>query len=530
MTTIAIDFGTSNTVVSILEVNSQIPKNLRFAQISRLYHLKNILGETWQIPVIPTVVFINQNQELILGKKVRDLSLNLSQPQRFFKNFKRDLAANFQGPPRYIDGNFYDAKIISELFIKEIWKYLKQHNIEPTEAIFTVPVGAYENYLNWFLALANKLNIPQVKLIDESTAAALGYAVKNPNSLVLVIDFGGGTLDLSLVRTLSSPGTDNENRTQIFKAEVLAKSDAYLGGEDIDIWIVEDYLRRQKLSREKIGEMGWQNLLEIAEKLKIRLSHEEVVQEMWLDEESFISYELELSRDKLTEILENQQLLEQLRYALDEVLHLASGKGIKKSDIQQVLLVGGTCFIPAIKQLIISYFGQKKVKFHKPFDAVCHGALALSKFQKIDDYLHHTYVIRLWDPSTKNYTYFSLFAKGSPYPCQRKEPLFLQVALTGQTEIKLDMGELGEISEAEVSYDEYGQISPSYLQNKFIYRPLEMDRPQVCIGYLDPPGEVGIDRISVDFEVDENRILLATVKDLLTNKILINQQAIAKLK
>lgn len=530
MTTIAIDFGTSNTVISILEPNTNNIKNLRFSQMSRLYRLKNTQGKSWQIPVIPSLVFINKNQQLILGEKVRSLRLSASQPDRFFKNFKRDLVADFQSPPRCVDGNFYDAKIISELFIKQIWEYLKTQNINPSEAIFTVPVGSYERYLDWFRALANELKIDQVKLIDESTAAALGYGIKHPNSLVLVIDFGGGTLDLSLVRIITSPAIFQENKSEIFKAEVLAKSDAYLGGEDIDMWIVEDYLRSQKLSKEKIGKVNWQNLLEIAEKLKIRLSYEEVAQEVWLDEQSFMSYELELTRKKLAAILENQQVLEQLRYALDEVLDLALGKGVKKKEIEQVLLVGGSCFIPAIQQLIIAYFGQQKVKFNKPFDAVCHGALAVSKFQKIEDYLHHTYAIRLWENSTKNYIYFSLFAKGSNYPCTRKEPLILQSAFTGQTEIKLDIGELAEISQAEVIYDEFGRISSSNLQNKPVYRSLEMNHQQVSMGHLEPPGELGIDRISADFEIDENRVLLVTVTDLLTKKVLINKQAIANLK
>jgi molecular chaperone DnaK (HSP70) len=530
MTTIAIDFGTSNTIVSILEADTEKPKNLRFPHISRSYRLRNKKGKIWQIPVIPSLVFINENGDLIIGEKVRSLRLGTLKPERFFKNFKRDLAADFQPPTRNINGKNYDVELVSELFIKSIWKYLNRQNIYPSQAIFTVPVGAYERYLDWFRDLGKKLGIEDIKIIDESTAAALGYAINRHESIVLVIDFGGGTLDISLVRTLSPKEIYEDKEKQFLKAEVLAKSDAYIGGEDIDIWIVEDYLRSQNLSRKEIGEIGWQNLIEIAEKLKIRLSLEEVAQESWLDEESFMSYELELSRKKLEKILKNQLLLEQLRFALDEVSHLALGKGINKSDIQQVLLVGGSCFIPAIKNLIVSYFGAEKVKFNKPFDAVCNGALMLPKFFEIDDYLRHNYAIRLWEHTTKNYSYFPIFAKGSHYPCKRKEPLLLQVAFTGQTEIKLDIGELAEISQAEVNYDEFGQISQSYLDNTSVYRSLEMDHQEVCVGYLNPPGEVGIDRISVDFEVDENRILLVTAKDLLTGKVLIRKGAIAKLK
>ena len=532
MTTMAIDFGTSNTVVSILEADTLKPKTLRFPEISRLYRLKNNPENPQQISVIPSLVFVEKNHQLILGEKVRSLRLGVSQPERLFKNFKRELAADFQPPLRSIEGKNYNAQLISELFIKQIWQALQAQNINPSQVIITVPVGAFERYLDWFRELAASLGISRVKLVDESTAAALGYAVKRPESIILVVDFGGGTLDLSLVRTLSlsSDSVSHENSQQIFKAEVLAKFDAYVGGEDIDIWIVEDYLRRQGWSREKVGEIGWQNLVQIAEKLKIRLSEEEVVQESWLDEESFMSYELELTRDKLEEILENQQLLEQLRQALDEVLHLALGKGIRKSDIEQVLLVGGSCFIPAIQQLIISYFGRQKVKFDRPFEAVCHGALALSQIEEIEDYLRHSYAIRLWEPSNQSYSYFPLFSKGLYYPCKREESLLLQVAFSGQTEIRLDIGELAEMSQAEVTYDQFGRMSSGHLNNTAVYRSLESDHQQVCIAHLDPPGEVEIDRIAVDFEVDDSRVLLVTVKDLLTGKVLVDKGAIAKLK
>jgi molecular chaperone DnaK (HSP70) len=69
-------------------------------------------------------------------------------------------------------------------------------------------------------------------------------------------------------------------------AEILAKSDAYLGGEDIDLWIVEDYLHQIGSSRSAVGAVGWQNLLELAERLKIRLSSAESAKESWLDEET----------------------------------------------------------------------------------------------------------------------------------------------------------------------------------------------------------------------------------------------------
>ena len=543
MTIVAIDFGTSNTVVCILNPDTQTPETLRLGEMSRIFKTKNLSGDVREISVVPTLVFVNKAGELVLGEKVRSQRLGQSQPDRFFKAFKRNLAADFQPPPRNIDGDTYTAESVAEHFIKTIWKQLYLQNIQPEKIIFTVPVGAFERYLDWFRDLGENLGGSEVQVIDESTAAALGYAVKRPGSLVLVVDFGGGTLDLSLVRTAVTPplppltkGGRNLAPPRSLgglggvRAEVLAKSDAYVGGEDIDIWIVEDYLRQIGSSRAEVGPVGWQNLLEIAEKLKIQLSQVNEAKESWLDDENFMSYDLQLNREKLEEILESRQLLEQLRESLDEVLSIALGKGIGKADIEQVLLVGGTSLIPAVSNLVVSYFGRQKVKADKPFEAVAHGALALTQLASVDDYLRHSYAIRLWEPYAKAYAYSPIFSKEMKYPCQSSEELTLQVAIEGQREIRLDIGEVAEVSQAEVIFNEKGQMTSSLLNKKTDFRSLESHHQQVCVAHLNPPGVLGIDRVSVSFEVDERRVLLATVRDLVTGKVLVEKGAIAKLQ
>ncbi|MFM6339665.1 MAG: Hsp70 family protein [Dolichospermum sp.] len=527
MTTVAIDFGTSNTVISILEADTQQPKSLRFPNLSRVFVGVTPQGERLEFPVIPSLLFIKSPNHIILGEGVKSQRLGLSQnypPERLFKKFKRDLAGDYQPPPRQIDGISYNSVAVSELFIQTIWREIKKQNIQPSHLVFTVPVGAFERYLDWFRDLGNKLNVPQVSVVDESTAAALGYAVISLGKLVLVVDFGGGTLDLSLVKTVAN--SDNNGN---LSAEVLAKSEAYVGGEDIDVWIVEDYLHSQNLTPEQVGKISYQNLLEIAERLKIQLSKNTTASESWFDDESFMSYELKINREKLEEILEYRQFLQQLRDALDEVLTFALRKGISKNDIEQVLLVGGSCLIPAVQQLIISYFGKNKVKLNKPFDAVCHGALAITQITELDDFLRHSYAIRLWDNFSKSYIYHSIFTKGTKYPCQSCQWLTLQTANNGQTEIRLDIGEVGDMTQTEIAFDPSGRMTSSILQHQESYRSLDTQHQQVCVAKLNPPGAAGFDRISVLFEVDSRRILLATVKDLLTGDVLVNRGEIYKL-
>ncbi|MEH2251992.1 hypothetical protein [Nostoc sp.] len=119
------------------------------------------------------------------------------------------------------------------------------------------------------------------------------------------------------------PYVSAESKQQIVRAEVIAKSDAFVGGVDIDTWIVEHYLQKIGSSRAEVREIGFMNLLEVAESLKIRLSIADEAKEAWFDDENFMSHELQLHRDELGEILEHQQLLEQLRQAIDEVLAIA---------------------------------------------------------------------------------------------------------------------------------------------------------------------------------------------------------------
>jgi molecular chaperone DnaK (HSP70) len=527
MTIVAIDFGTSNTAIATFDPVTNAPRTVRFPQLARCFD-----SSQEKVYVVPSLVFIQSQDNYILGEQVRSQRLGFSQPHQLFQAFKRDLVADFQPPARIIDDVPYDATAIADIFITSLWQQLALQRIQPTQLIFTVPVGAFESYVDWCRDLAKRLVLPPVKIVDESTAAALGYAVQKIGAVVLVIDFGGGTLDLSLVRTT----IPNSLKSSI-KAEVLAKSDAFIGGIDVDTWIAEYWLRSHQESRATIGEVGWLNLLELAERVKLQLSQVEQASESWFDDEKFIAYELSLDRDTLAEILESHQLLEQLRQAIDEVLAIASNKGLSKAGIEQVLLVGGSSLLPAVQQLVVSYFGRSKVKLDKPFEAVAHGALLLGQSVMVDDYLRHGYAIRLWEPYLRQYSFFSLFEKGTKYPCQRLEPVTLQVATEGQREIRLDIGEVAEVTQAEVTYDAKGRMTSSLLTKQSDFRSLAdlakaqgKEQVDICVAHLDPPGQTGLDRISVEFEVNEQRILLATVKDLLTDRILVSRGAIAKLE
>lgn len=520
MTIIAIDFGTSNTVICEQDPVTGEPRSPRqFARISRQF-------ETAQgsVQVVPSLLSVQGPNRILVGDPVRRDQLHVSQPDRTFQGFKRDLAADFQPPPRLLDGQPYNAHRIAELFLSELWQQVLDQGIQPSQVILTAPVGAFERYLDWYRDVATNLGMPKVQIVDEATAAALGYAVQRPGSLVLVVDFGGGTLDLSLVRT----GTADAGTA--IRAEVIAKSDAYIGGMDVDQWLVEATLNTMQLSRESLSPTAWTMLIEMAERLKIRLSSALEAKESWFDDESFSAYDMAFTQADLSHLLEQKDFLGQLRHTLDDVLNTALAKGVGKSEIEQVLLVGGSCQIPAVQQLVTSYFGSAKVSLNKPFEAVAQGALHLGQLAAVQDYLRHSYAIRLWNPHAQTHEYFTLFEQGTPYPCRRPEPLRLQAARDGQQEVRLDIGEVGKPMQAEVFFDRGGQMSSRQLQGTIDYRSLDTQHKQVCVAHLNPPGHLGQDRIEVTFEVSPQRTLLATVRDLLSDRILVSQGTVARLQ
>ena len=139
MTAVAIDFGTSNTVVSILETDLQTPKTLRLPEISRLFGGQGA-ASTSDVAVIPSLVFVRGNDDIVIGEPVRSQRLGLLQPQRFFRTFKRDLAADFQPPTRTLDGQAFNAEGIAQTFLTRLWQMLQAEKIQASSLILTVPV------------------------------------------------------------------------------------------------------------------------------------------------------------------------------------------------------------------------------------------------------------------------------------------------------------------------------------------------------------------------------------------------------
>jgi molecular chaperone DnaK (HSP70) len=374
-------------------------------------------------------------------------------------------------------------------------------------------------------------------MVDEPTAAALGYGLAD-QEILLVIDFGGGTLDLSLVRLDQSVQTKkpigfllkwgnkslgDNSRQKPKTARVLAKAGQNLGGTDIDAWLVDYFAKTQGLAVTPLT-------TRLAERVKIQLSTQNQASEVYFDDENFESYELSLSREVLEDILKEQGFFAQLDESMTSLLQQARRQGIEVADINAVLLVGGTVQLPAVQTWVKKYFQPEKIRCERPFEAIAQGALQLAQGMEIKDFLYHSYGVRYWDRRNQRHNWHSIIKTGQAYPMSESVELVLGASLENQPSIELIIGELGsQTTSTEVYFDGDRLITRRMEEGGTSVKPLNDQAGARTIAQLTPPGFPGSDRIKILFQVDEQRFLRITVEDLLTNDTLLENQLVAQL-
>jgi molecular chaperone DnaK (HSP70) len=543
MNAIAIDFGSSNTLIARWNIATDQPETMIFEGLNRPVPLNGL---------VPSLIYVqNAQAEIVeIGQRVIDQGKDRAQP-RLFNQIKRRLVANVNYVPK-LDGVKVTPEWLGSQFLREISKELRSQQIFPSEIILTAPVQSYEKYLRWLEESSNTifapnlptLQSPRIRIIDEPTAAALGYGAIAPSALVLVIDFGGGTLDLSLVRLPKSENVAkwgeqigvNRSEWTEHQAEVIAKTGYTIGGEDVDQWLVQDYLEGCEDSNNRSKTHNLSVLKFLMERIKINLSEVETASEIFFDLTTQSTTEITYTRQQLEKLLDYKGFYRVLQSAIDELINRAFNKGILKGDIKHILLVGGCTLIPSVVSFVEDYFKMGKVYSHKPFEAIAHGALMLSQGVSLQDYLFHSYAIRYWDRALEQWKYQPLFRRGQVYPTRRPVELLLRATQPNQTEIALTIGELESrpTGAAEVSFDGDRLVMQFDQKARETFQPLQSDAngagmPQ-AIAVLNPLGQPDCDRLKVLFSISEKRELLVTAIDLLTQRQLLTNHPVAKLQ
>lgn len=527
--TIAIDFGTSNTVVARWNQARQQPETLKLPGLS--------LISAQNPPLIPSLLYVEDAAEnkVILGQQVRDKGLDLSTDSRFFRNFKRGIGTPIQGFMPELDGKIITFEQVGQWFIEQIVRSIRELPLSVDSLVFTVPVDSFEAYRNWLGKVSQSLQVEQVRMLDEPTAAALGYGLADRENL-LVIDFGGGTLDLSLVRLDNKAGkkplgfilkwgekllADSEGQ-KAKVARVLAKAGQNLGGSDIDNWLVDYFVKTKGLVKSPIT-------TRLAERLKIQLSLVENATEVYFDDENFEAYELELERAEFESILAEHQFFDNLDECMNQVLQQARRQGLEIADIDAVLLVGGTVQIPAVQRWVEQYFDKAKIKCDRPFEAIAQGALQLTQGIEVKDFLYHSYGIRYWNRRENCHSWHNLIKSGQSYPMSEPVELVLGASVENQPSIELIIGELGAETGGTEIYFDGDRLITKQLAGTTSVQPLNDKDGARSIAQLSPPGYPGSDRVKILFRVDEQRFLRITVEDLLANQTLLEDKPVVQL-
>lgn len=333
---IGIDLGTTNSLVCVWDENG-----------ARL--LKNRLGDS----MTPSVVSFDPDGTVYVGKTARERLV--THPEVTFKEFKRDMGTDVTYTAY---GRTYKPEELSALVLKQLKEDAGSELGYPvTEAVISVPA-----YFNDRQRAATRnagllAGLTVERLINEPSAAALFYHMEHydEDEMFVVFDFGGGTLDVSIVdafdNVIEIQGISGNNR---------------LGGKDFNALIAYDICTKNHLTWEKLSSQNKEILLREAERVKVRLTEEEqVAAQVRMDGKDY-SYELD-----------NQRLIDLaggIFAGIQGVLNrLMNDRMITVQEISRIIMVGGSSKMPIVRQFISGLFQGQISDSGNPEKIVCQG-------------------------------------------------------------------------------------------------------------------------------------------------------------
>ncbi|MBN2305680.1 MAG: Hsp70 family protein [Anaerolineae bacterium] len=536
---VAIDFGTTNSVIARWRGDDSAGTTTDASDASDVLTLPG-LSQPDDPPLIPSLLYVQNGQDrqhaqTVGGQAVRENGLDRRGDNRLFRNFKRGLVAAPAPPPRLIDGQPWADRDAGGFFLRHLLDGVAAELPDGLDGIeqvvLTAPVASFEGYVAWLSGVVDGNGLgSRVRVVDEATAAALGYAVTEPGLPVLVFDFGGGTLDLALVQLPEQTGgfLHRLRGKRQETARVIAKAGRILGGSDIDQWLLAEVLRRTGLTPETLGP-DYTPLLTRCEAAKIALSTAESVP---LDfTAAGQDHHLTITRANLEALLETNGFFAAVRHVVDKVMHVARQEGIFKEDIAHVLMVGGTSLMPSVQAALGAYFSGMAICADKPFTAVVEGALHVAAGGGLDDYVLHGYGIRCLDDAGTGHFYDELVPMGTRYPTGDPFEIILQAAHPDQDAVEFVIGEIATDSVAlvEVRYED-GQAVFVARADQDQQQIVPLNAGSAPLARLKPPGSPGQDRLKAAFSIDEQRHLRLTVTDLRTRKTLLKDAAVVTLR
>lgn len=342
---LGIDFGTTNSKMAYMLLDEPVV-------------LENSEGKR----MTPSVVYFKSEDEVMVGEAAkRNMIVH---PERTVSSVKREMGTDFKKkigrykfPPEHIGACIF--KKLADDAEKRTGKRFR-------DAVVSVPANYSDSQRQSIKDAAEISGLNVLRMINEPTAAALAHGIREDRDRrVLVYDFGGGTFDVSVLSVSSG----------FFDVDASA-GEHRLGGDDIDARVEEYVSKRiyEQLGVDVKKDLALhQTVHEASEEAKIALSSiESTTINIPFVAANKPPFSMQFTRAKLNSMITD--LVERTKKPIEQALNDAS---LEKAEIDDILLVGGTTLIPAVREFVVQYFGKEPVK-GDPYDAVALGAVIAS--------------------------------------------------------------------------------------------------------------------------------------------------------
>jgi molecular chaperone DnaK len=463
---VGIDLGTTNSVVAVLEAGD--PVVIPNAEGSR---------------TTPSVVAFSKNGEVLVGEVAKRQAI--TNPDRTIRSVKRHMGTKWTIG---IDGKNYTAQEISARTLQKLKRDAEAYLGDTvTQAVITVPAYFDDAQRTATKEAGQIAGLEVLRIINEPTAAALAYGLdkEGADQTVLVFDLGGGTFDVSIL----------EIGEGVFEVKAT-HGDTHLGGDDWDQRIIDWLVNQFKAAHNvdlSTDNMAMQRLKEAAEKAKIELSQVQQTQInlpfITATSEGPLHLDETLTRAKFQEL--TADLLERLRGPFEQAIKDA---GLTKSDLDHVILVGGSTRMPAVQDLVQELTGKEPHKGVNPDEVVAVGAAIQAGVLKgeVKDVLLLDVTPLSLGIETKGGVMTKLIERNTTIPTKRTEVFTTAEDNQPSVEIHVLQGER-----------EMAQFNKTL--GKFQLVDL-------------PPAPRGVPQIEVTFDIDANGIVHVSAKDRATGK------------
>ncbi len=342
---IGIDLGTTNSCVAVIEGGEPV-----------------VIANAEGARTTPSVVAFSKTGERMVGQVAKRQAI--TNPERTVSSIKRHMGSDYKVK---IDDKAYTPQEISAMILAKLKSDAESYlGGKVSEAVITVP-AYFTDAQRQATKDAGKIAGLEVKrIINEPTAAALAYGIdKEDDQKVMVYDLGGGTFDVSIIEM--GDGVQ----------EVLATAgNNHLGGDDFDQriidWLADEFKKEQGIDL-RSDKMAMQRLKEAAEKAKIELSGVTTsnISLPFITADATGPKHLETT---LTRAKFNEMTADLVEATMGPVRQALSDSGLKASDLNKILMVGGSSRIPAVQEAIKSFTGKEPFKGINPDECVAVGA------------------------------------------------------------------------------------------------------------------------------------------------------------